>query len=226
MFLAIETSTPLGSVAVGDGQQVLAEIVLGVQSRHSEALLPAIDFVLANAQVTKLQLTAVIVGGGPGSFTGLRIAGATAKALSKSLEIPLYAYSGLAALAAGSATGDKQICALFDARRGEVYSACYRFPEMNRIETIMEPAPRMLDDVLARLDANETLFVGDAALFAPSPDRLTAPPHIAPSHIAIPRASSLLWLQTISPAAGKVEQPNEWEPLYIRESGAERMKAR
>lgn len=219
MLLAIETSTPFGSVAIGDGTHVLAEVGLGIQSRHSEALLPAIDFVLSTAQLSRLHLTGVIVGGGPGSFTGLRIAGATAKALAKSLEIPLFAYSGLAALAAGAAVSDKQVCALFDARRGEVYAACYRFPDLQRIETIMEPAACKFEDVLGRLDAQQTIFAGEARRMASLRGCLSAP-----VHIAIPRAASLLWLQSIAPDAGRVDHAAAWEPLYLRESGAERMK--
>src|SRR5919106_2601048 len=94
VYLAIDTSTPLGSVAVGKAGAVLAEIVLGVHSRHSEALLLAIDFVLKNAEVDKKRdLAGIVVGGGPGSFTGLRISGATAKALATALGCPLFSFS-------------------------------------------------------------------------------------------------------------------------------------
>jgi tRNA threonylcarbamoyladenosine biosynthesis protein TsaB len=223
-YLAIETSTPLGSIAVGNGSSVLAEVVLGVQSRHSHALLPAIDFALAEAHVAKRDIARVIVGGGPGSFTGLRIAGATAKALTRASNIPLFAYSGLAALAAGAAT-QQPVCALFDARRGEVYAACYRFPDFARMETIMEPAPRHIEEVLNALDVAGTLFMGDGAL----QNRALiseANGMIAPAHLAVPRAASLLWLSDIMSHAGEVADIAAWEPLYLRDSGAERMRAR
>lgn len=223
--LAIETSTPLGSVAVGSEEGVLAEAVLGVHSRHSEALLPAIEFVLRNAQVEKRQLEGIVVGGGPGSFTGLRISAATAKAMATALRVPLYGYSGLAALAAGAAVAGQAICALFDARRGEVYAACYRFPDLIRMETLLEPAPRHLDDVLALVDTRNTLFVGDGAL-----RNATALTNrgavLAPANFAVPRASALLWLRDTVPNAGLIADIARWEPLYLRESGAERMKAR
>lgn len=225
IYLAIETSTPLGSVAVGSSQGVLAEAVLGVHARHSEALLPAIDFVLKNAQIAKSDLARIVVGGGPGSFTGLRISAATAKALAKALHLPLFAYSGLAVLAAGIATAEQPICALFDARRGEVYAGCYRFPGMERMETLTEPAPRKLDDVFAAMDARSTLFVGDGALAFASAivERGGA---IAPVHFSVPRASALAWLSDISPSAGRIDDVASWEPLYLRESGAERMRTR
>lgn len=224
-YLAIETSTPLGSVAVGNGNAVLAEAVLGVQSRHSEALLPAVEFVLRNAQLGKADIECIVVGGGPGSFTGLRISAATAKAMATALEIPLFAYSGLAALAAGVAVSARPVCAMFDARRSEVYAACYRFPDLARMETLLQPAPRPLTEVLGLLDPRETLFVGDGALrnVEMLTDRGAA---IAPAHFAVPRASALLWLCDTVPNAGRIDDIAGWEPLYLRESGAERMKAR
>jgi len=206
MYLAIETSTQIGSVAVGNRDGVLAEAELGVQSKHSEQLLPAIDPILKQAQVGKQDLTRLVVGGGPGSFTGLRISAAAAKAFSHALNVPLFAYSGLASLAAGQRIADRPICAMFDARRGEVYVACYRFPGLTSIETLLPPAARKHADVLDLIDANETVIIG-------------------PDHLAVPRASALIWLSDIDPA-GQVSHVAAWEPLYLRESGAERMRSR
>ena len=225
IYLAIETSTPLGSVALGDAENILGEIALGVQTRHSEELLPAIDFMLRTARVDRRQIEGVVVGGGPGSFTGLRIAAASAKAMTTALKVPLFAYSGLAALAAGLAHSDKTVCALFDARRGEVYGACYRFADARRMQTVMEPAPRVLDEMLALVDVNATIFVGDGALR--NADLLNAAGAlIAPAHFATPRAAALLWLSGTMPNAGRIENSAQWEPMYLRDSGAERMKAR
>ncbi|MGQ0561882.1 MAG: tRNA (adenosine(37)-N6)-threonylcarbamoyltransferase complex dimerization subunit type 1 TsaB [Gemmatimonadota bacterium] len=224
-YLAIETSTPLGSVAVGNGAAVLAEVALGVQTRHSEALLPAIDFVLRTAQVRKRELVRIVVGGGPGSFTGLRISAASAKALAAALGIPLFAYSGLQAVAAGAAVADRPVCALFDARRGEVYAACYRFPELARVETLLEPAPRAIDDVFALLDVRATLFAGDGALGHAETLRERGAT-LAPALFATPRAAALLWLSDLVPNAGRVDNVGAWEPLYLRASGAERMRVR
>lgn len=224
-YLAIETSTPLGSVAVGNGHDVLAEIMLGAAARHAEALLPAIDSALHSAGIGKHDLGRVVVGAGPGSFTGLRIAAATAKALCSALELPLFSYSGLAALAAGAGVHTTPVCALFDARRGEVYAGCYRFPDFERMETVIEPAPRTLEQLLQLVDAGNTLFVGDGALqnAAAIADRGGT---VAPAHFAAPRAAALLWLSELAPAAGRVEDAAAWEPSYMRESGAERMRAR
>jgi tRNA threonylcarbamoyladenosine biosynthesis protein TsaB len=221
VYLAIETSTQLGSIAIGHGRTVLAEVVLGLRVKQSEALLPAIEYALDSAHLTQTDLARIVVGGGPGSFTGLRVAGATAKAMARALDIPMFAYSGLEALAASTANPDRTICAMFDARRDEVYSACYRFPAFGSIEVLMPPAPRHIEDVLTRVDARTAVFVGDGALR--HADVITATGGlIAPAHFAVPRAAALLWLSDLVPAHGRVENIGEWEPLYLRESGAER----
>lgn len=221
VYLAIETSTQLGSIAIGHGRAVLAEVVLGLRVKQSEALLPAIEYALETAHLTQSDIARVIVGGGPGSFTGLRVAGATGKALARALDIPLFAYSGLEVLAASTANVDRPICALFDARRDEVYAACYRFPAFGSIEVLMPPAPRHIEEVLTRVDSQNALFVGDGALR--HIDLISAARGlIAPAHFAVPRASALLWLSDMAPAHGRIENVGEWEPLYLRDSGAER----
>jgi tRNA A37 threonylcarbamoyladenosine modification protein TsaB len=65
------------------------------------------------------------------------------------------------------------------------------------------------------------LFVGDGALRYASAIQ-SAGGRLAPAHFAVPRAAALLWLADIAPALGRIEDIAEWEPLYLRESGAER----
>src|SRR5690606_28204288 len=127
-YLAIDTSTALGSVAVGRRNELLAEVVVGVSAKHSESLLPAIDFALRSSGLEPAGLGAVVVAGGPGSFTGVRVAAATAKGLVRALGIPLFAYSGLLALAAAAPAGGAAVCAPFVAGRGGVYAGGWRFP--------------------------------------------------------------------------------------------------
>jgi len=253
-YLAIDTSTALGSVAVGRGDRLLAEVVVGVTVRHSEALLPAVDFVLRSAGLEPRDLGGVVVGGGPGSFTGVRVAGATAKGLVRVLGVPLYAYSGLLALAVGVGAGlgapaassaaggcrDDEIgstpgefavgdvvrptppavCALFDARRSEVYAGCYRFPG-DAIETILEPTVEPLAQVLDTLRGESPVFVGDGALRYRA-EIEAAGGRVAPAFTAVPRGGALLWLADIDPARGLVDDPASWEPEYLRGAGAER----
>jgi tRNA threonylcarbamoyladenosine biosynthesis protein TsaB len=204
-------------VAVG-GLEPLSEVLLGRNTRHSEALLPAVEYALRLAAVKQRDLSGIVVAGGPGSFTGLRIAGATAKALARSLEIPLYSYSGLLAIAAAS-TG-QPVCALLDARRNEVYAACYRV-SAERIETLVEPVAVELDELLGDARIGDAVFAGEGAVKHEAAIR-AAGFEVAIAPAGVPHASALLWLAAHHPGHGIVESLHDWEPEYLRESGAER----
>lgn len=215
-WLGIEAATPTGGAAVARDGVLRAEITLGLTTRHAELLLPAIDFVLHAAGVVPAALDGIVVGAGPGSFTGVRIAAATARGLAAGLGVPLFAHSSLAAVAAGARGGDRPVCALFDARRGEVYAGCYRF-EPGHMQVLLEPAALPVTAVLERVAALDPLFVGDGALrYAAWLPSAALPPLLAP-----PRAAALLWLQDLDPEAGRVPEVAGWEPAYLRESGAE-----
>jgi tRNA threonylcarbamoyladenosine biosynthesis protein TsaB len=237
--LAIDTSTTAGSVAVGDGDRLLAEVTLGVAGQHSTALMPAIDATVRWAGLARGELRGVVVAGGPGSFTGLRIGAATAKGIVATLGVPLWSYSGLLATAAGcamvSAARGPLVCAMFDARRRDVYAACYRFRKAvggSRtacdwvVQTVMEPAAMSLDEVLERYGAGTVpVFTGEAAVIYADEIEQRLGAHTVPPHLAIPRASSLLWLTHAAPAMGWIDVPAGWEPDYLRASGAERIAA-
>lgn len=215
-WLGIEAATPTGGAAVARDGVLLAEVTLGLTTRHSELLLPGIDFVLHAAGVGRAELDGIVVGAGPGSFTGVRIAAATARGLAAALHIPLFAHSSLAAVAAGARTGDRPVCALFDARRGEVYAGCYRFAD-GRMDVLLAPAALPLATVLERVAPYQPLFAGDGAVrYAARLPVAPLPPLLAP-----PRAAALLWLQQLDPDAGRVRAVAGWEPAYLRESGAE-----
>lgn len=235
--LALETSTPVGSVAVGRergareareargapearGGASEVEVNLGIQETHSEVLLPAVDFALAMAGVARSQVSEIVVGTGPGSFTGVRVAAAIAKGWWFAAGVTLHGYPTLLALAAAAGVGDRPVCALLDARRREVYAACYRLGAAS-IEEHIAPAVFGVDalgDRLRELDG-ATLCVGPGAeAYRAALERDGWP--VARGPILWPRASSLLWLRERWPEAGAIFDPNRWEPLYVRDSGA------
>jgi tRNA threonylcarbamoyladenosine biosynthesis protein TsaB len=218
--LAIETSTPVGSVAIGSAASVLAEIVLGANSRHSEQLLPAIDYGLRIAAVPREQLSQVIIGSGPGSFTGLRIAAATAKGLAAALGIEILGFSGLLATAVASGIRDQEIAVLFDARRREVYGAIYAIGDAT-IDTIVSPVVESLDGFLARGSHAGRVFTGEGAVKHADEIRRNGA-SVLPAHLGIPRASALLWLANEFAELGRIDDVPHWEPNYLRASGAER----
>ena len=161
-WLGIEAATPTGGAAVARDGVLLAEVTLGLTIRHSELLLPGIEFVINAAGIARTDLDGIVVGAGPGSFTGVRIAAATARGLAAALGVPLFAHSSLAAAAAGAGVTDRPVCALFDARRGEVYAACYRFG-VSGVEVLLPPAALPLPAVLEQVAALAPVFIGDGA---------------------------------------------------------------
>ena len=217
-MLALETSTPMGSVAVGGGGRVLAESVLSVRATYSETVLDEAARLLDRAGVRAAELDAVVVGAGPGSFTGVRIAASLAKGLCFANDLPLYAYSSLRGLAAS--VGCSGVCALFDARRDEVYAAA--FPEGAETGSSLGPVVLPIEGLLDRLDPMaEWLFAGEGAVLH---RRLIEERggRVLPAHLAVPRASALLWLAETAPEDGEVADRGLWEPRYVRASGAER----
>lgn len=123
-MLGLDTATPAVTVALCDGDRVLAESTATDARRHGELLAPGIAAVLAEAGVSRGDLEAVAVGVGPGPFTGLRVGLVTARTLAAVLGIPVLGVCTLDVLALGSGL-DGAFRVATDARRKEVYWAAY-----------------------------------------------------------------------------------------------------
>ncbi|HET7276327.1 MAG TPA: hypothetical protein VFI91_14250, partial [Longimicrobiaceae bacterium] len=141
------------------------------------------------------------------------------------LGVPLYSYSGLLVSAGGAWAADRLVCALFDARRRDVYAACYRFGK-GEVEVVMGACALSLDEVVGRFEGDEVpVFTGEGAVLhaAELQERLGA--MVVPSLLSAPRAAVLLWLVNAEPELGLVADAAAWEPDYVRASGAERIAA-
>ncbi|MGB7504473.1 MAG: tRNA (adenosine(37)-N6)-threonylcarbamoyltransferase complex dimerization subunit type 1 TsaB, partial [Mycobacterium sp.] len=127
LVLAVDTATPAVTAGVvrldGDVVEVLAEQVTVDARAHAERLTPNIVGALRDAEVVVDQLDAVIVGCGPGPFTGLRVGMATAAAFGHALGVPVRGVCSLDAIAVGTVG---EVLVVTDARRREVYWARYR----------------------------------------------------------------------------------------------------
>lgn len=210
--LALDTATAPGGVAIGRGTDVLVEVSLGIAERHSELLLPAIDFVLNAARVSMDDVDAIVCGAGPGSFTGVRIAAATAKGLAHVRSIPLYAYPSLLAAASAAATSTDTVCALFDARRGDAFAGCWRF-EGGSAETLLAPTADDVASIVTQLAAHDPLYVGSGA------ERNRARIEELGGRIARPAiagcAGALVRIHALAPDAAPVDAAH-WQPDYVR----------
>jgi tRNA threonylcarbamoyladenosine biosynthesis protein TsaB len=128
VLLAFDTATPHVTVAVHDGDDVVAEARSEERMRHGENLAPLIDRVLREARSVRQDVTAIAVGTGPGPFTGLRVGLVTARTLAMVLEVPAYGVCSLDVIALEAAEGlrfSSDFVVATDARRKEVYLAAY-----------------------------------------------------------------------------------------------------
>lgn len=174
--LAFDTATPATAVALltaGGGVRTRQhEPAAGERPGHASELLPLALALLAEAGIGWSALDRVAVGVGPGTFTGLRIGVATARALAQAHDLPLVPVSTLRALAAGAAEADEApggvTVAVLDARRGEAFAAAWRGGAAAdpRSEPLLAPAalgPAALAEAVRGLAAG-ALAIGDGAL--------------------------------------------------------------
>ncbi|WP_342462935.1 tRNA (adenosine(37)-N6)-threonylcarbamoyltransferase complex dimerization subunit type 1 TsaB [Ureibacillus sp. FSL K6-8385] len=221
IWLGIETSNkPLSVSIVRDGQ-VLAEIVQNTNMTHSVTCMPAIEEVFRKSNLTPVDIDAIAVSEGPGSYTGLRIGVTIAKTLAWTLRKPLAGVSSLKVLASNAELYKGIICALFDARRKNVYAAAYR--GMN-LETVIPEHHGSLEELLQQLKEynDQILFVGmDVQKFKEDIQTvLGEQAKFAPSSLNLPRASKLIELAEKEPLPS-LETIHSFVPKYYRLAEAE-----
>ena len=166
-ILGIDTSTPIGSIALIDGDNLIAEHTLNIVQAHSSRLMPAIDSVLKWGDLTVDALDGCAVGIGPGSFTGIRIGVATIKSVCYALDTPIVGVSTLEAIAYNLRSTHGVICPLLDARRSEIYGTVFHGgTEWKRLsEDLCLPIDAFLDRLNTDVPTNGILnFVGDGLL--------------------------------------------------------------
>ena len=136
-WLAIDTTTDVASVAIGTWEAGSSDFSIGAR-QHAARLLPMIQEALREMPVQKL--AGIVVGDGPGSFTGLRIGWAAAKGLAHEHQLPILGVPTLHAVAYANVVGKRPGPALvcLDALRGQVFGAIYDFPQ-GKLETLVAP---------------------------------------------------------------------------------------
>ncbi|ODV54167.1 tRNA (adenosine(37)-N6)-threonylcarbamoyltransferase complex dimerization subunit type 1 TsaB [Lysinibacillus fusiformis] len=221
IWLGIETAnTPLSIAVVKDGK-VVAEMVQNIKLTHSAGAMPAIEEILARIDVKPNDLDAIAVSEGPGSYTGVRIGVTLAKTLAWTLQKPLVGVSSLKILAANAALYNGLICPIFDARRGNVYTAVYQGVTL---EAIMEDHHAHIDDLLMRLKALEQpiLFVGtDVDIFWETIVQMLGDHAVrTPFSIDLPRATEVIHIAT-KMELPSVEATHHLVPQYKRIAEAE-----
>lgn len=222
-ILGIDTSTMAANVAVLEDDKLICEYTINTKKTHSQKLMPMIENMLKLSDIEIKDIDAIGICVGPGSFTGLRIGMATAKAMSHVNNIPLIGVNSLEILGANMDLCNKKICSILDAQRNQVYT-CKYIVEENKSKELEEIRIMPIDDLLEELSATneEWVIVGEAVYKykekIESVSNITIPYPV--NHIT--KASSLCVV-----AKNKFEQNIEVHncydinPMYIRKSQAE-----
>jgi tRNA threonylcarbamoyladenosine biosynthesis protein TsaB len=222
MRLAIDTSTEFASVAIGASGAVTDWIVRCGAREHAAQLVPMIHEVLARTGVQLADIAEIVVGDGPGSFTGLRIGWAAAKGLAHERGIPLVAIPSLLGVAHAASGVEKSagpIAACSDALRGQVFGAVYAF-HPHRVETLVGPALFTLAELARVTPVRPVLAVGDGAeRYRTDVETWTGKPPMALADVS-GIARSLLLLAD-DEAARRLLDDARAEPIYGRPAEAQ-----
>jgi tRNA threonylcarbamoyladenosine biosynthesis protein TsaB len=215
-ILAIETSTPASSVALGTDKALLAMSLQVDRRGHVGFLVKAMEYCFEQVGWSPGELDAIVVDVGPGLFTGLRAGLATAQGVAAATGAQLVGLSSLDALAFRASTGRRTIWPVVDVRRNEVATAPYR-PVPGGV--IRDGAPEVVGSkgLAGLLDASaeDSLVVGDHQAL---PDGALRGLHrVKVGRPRWPSADVLLELAGARMAKGDLPAPDDVRPLYLRE---------
>ncbi len=215
-ILAIESSAKSASVCIAEDGKILAETFLNCGLTHSVTIMPSVEWLIGTCGLSMSDIDRIAVTQGPGSFTGLRIGMSAVKGLAWSLDVPCVAVSTLYAAASSLSHINGVICAVMDARAGQVYNANFK-AEAGKLTRLCEDRAIKISELCEELSSQESVMVcGDGAevLMKEAPANFT----IAPEHIRYQRASAVALLaEDIKPIHAA-----ELSPEYIRLPQAER----
>ncbi len=200
----------------------LAEHVVVDAFAHAERLMPLAGSALAEAGLTLRDLDAVVVGLGPGPFTGLRVGIASAAALGDGLDIPVHGVPSHDATARSVAPWRGDLLVVTDARRREVYLSAYRQDGTRTLGPLVI-APAAVPGMLAEHGILPSRIVGSGAGLVPeAPVAAPDPPDADP--VPAPRALGLVQRAAVALLTGAV--PGPLTPLYLRRPDATEPGAR
>lgn len=215
-ILAMDTATPLGSVALFSEDTLLGQIEYRRAKSHARLLSSMVQQLLADMEVEMHALSAIAVADGPGSYTGLRVSTSTAKGLCMALEKPLLSLSSLEGIAWKvqdlASQLDAKIISMLDARRMEVY--CQQYSSALEAETEIEAKIIEADAFADLLADHKVIFVGDGV--AKCREILSA----SPNAICLPEVLSSA--SNMGPALWRKYQTEDFadlvgfEPFYLK----------
>ncbi|MFT7676635.1 MAG: tRNA threonylcarbamoyladenosine biosynthesis protein TsaB [Planctomycetota bacterium] len=217
--IALETSVRAASVAVDLGGRV-AERSLEPERSHASDLLPALSEILQDLGTRPADLQLVVVGLGPGSYTGLRVGVATALGLMEGTGADLVGVPSVEALAFRHLAPGEEGCVVLDARGGELYYARYARGESD-VRVLEEPCALGPDALAERLPRSGPIFGDPGTRRAAKFDEATS---ARLRTDLVPDARAVLQLGQARYASGGAQDPAQVSPLYLRPFGVKTRK--
>ncbi|RIW29392.1 tRNA (adenosine(37)-N6)-threonylcarbamoyltransferase complex dimerization subunit type 1 TsaB [Bacillus salacetis] len=219
-ILGIDTSNYQLGIALASDEEIIGEYITNIKKNHSLRAMPAVEMLMKECGVSPAELNKIVVAGGPGSYTGVRIGVTIAKTLAWTLNIPVIGVSSLAVLASSGRYFDGLISPLFDARRGQLYAGLYKYSE-GKLQCMIDDANLPAEewaDSLARY-GEKILFVGHDVKIHQDvlKDKLGEQAVLADMTSSNPRPSELIRIGMGMP----VENVHGLVPNYIRLAEAE-----
>lgn len=222
-ILAIDASGLSGSVAYISDYKLVGEYYICHKLTHSQTVMPMLEHLKNMIGLELDKIDAIAVTSGPGSFTGIRIGVATAKAMALAIGVPIIGIPTLDVMANNITFADKLICPIMDARRNQVYTSLYKWEE-STLQRVEEYLAVPIDELLEKIADQEVIFLGDGVdvLRSQIVDKMGDKAHFAPSFLHMQRASVLAHLACEAYERGETEDADEFVPMYLRKSQAER----
>ena len=227
-ILALETSAKAVSAAVTEDGKVLASGYQDTGLTHSRTLMPIVEHILKNTDLTVQDCDVIAVAAGPGSFTGIRIGVSAAKGLAFAAEKPAVGVSTLAAMARNVAWLDGLVICAMDARRQQVYNALFQ-AENGTLTRLTPDRAISLEDLAAEVKGDERpkIIVGDGARLcynALSEQDISC--RMAPPHLIMQSAVSVALEAEALAKAGHLVTAQNLQPVYLRPAQAQRLRDR
>ncbi|MGL5754197.1 MAG: tRNA (adenosine(37)-N6)-threonylcarbamoyltransferase complex dimerization subunit type 1 TsaB [Paraclostridium sp.] len=222
-ILGIDTSTQAASVCIIEDEKLICEYTINSKRTHSQKLMLMIESMIKESDLSIKDIDAIAICIGPGSFTGLRIGMATAKAISHVRNLPIISVNSLESLAFNMNLCDKTICSIIDAQRNQVYTGKYKF-ENNEFKTVEDVNVIAVDELIEELSSKdeEFILVGEAtSLYI---DKLSEVKNISIASASnnVNKASSLCVLGIMKYEKNiDIHNCHSINPMYIRKSQAE-----
>lgn len=227
LIFSIDTCSMSSSAALLNDEKMLAQFSINHKKTHSERIMPQVEDMLKAADISIDDIDLFAAAVGPGSFTGVRIGVATAKALAQVKKKPCVAVSALEALAKGLITFNGIISPILDARRNQVYNAVFEC-KGGELKRLCSDRALPLSDLLSELKSTDKniMFTGDGVPVFKSfiTDALGEKAFFAPLPLMFNQAANVAMVALEKAEKGETVTYDALIPEYVRLSQAEQEK--